>query len=253
MPRRLLDQDKRREQRRQSILLDRLEAKFRGRINRELSGAMRDALDFYEQTGEVPPARDLRERMEAVFQQMADASIRTFGARILEQGKAAGHDLETKDFAAMFSRLAQVYIGQEAVRRRITFIADTTRQQIVNAVAAGFAEGLGVSEIAKQVRKRVPTMSAFRSAMIARTETHGAANFGANEAAKETGLRLNREWVSAADERTRVDHADADGQIVGQDEPFDVGGEALMFPGDPAGSAAQVVNCRCAISQIVAE
>ena len=62
---------------------------------------------------------------------------------------------------------------------------------------------------------------------------------------------MKREWVSAQDDRTRdtseADHVDADGQTVGMKEPFTVSGEKLMFPGDPSGSAANVINCRCAV------
>jgi len=253
MARRLIDQDRRREQRRQSILLDRLEAQFRGRIQRELAAAIRDALTFYEHTSEVPVMADLRDRVEAVYRQMSETSIRVFGVRVLNQGKALGHDLEVKDFAAIFSRMSQVYIGLESVRRRITSVSSTTRQQIVNAIAAGQREGLGVAAIARQIRDQVDVMTTWRAALIARTETHGAANYGAQEAARETGLRLRKEWVAAADERTREDHKAADGQIVGMDEPFQVGSDMLMFPGDPAGSPEQVINCRCAVSHVVIE
>ncbi len=31
------------------------------------------------------------------------------------------------------------------------------------------------------------------------------------------------------------------------DEAFDVGGEQLMYPGDPAGSAGNICNCRCTV------
>jgi uncharacterized protein with gpF-like domain len=89
--------------------------------------------------------------------------------------------------------------------------------------------------------------------MIARTETHGAANYGAGRAARETNLPLNREWIASGDERTRETHAEADGQIVGMDEPFTVGGASLMYPGDPAGPAEEVINCRCSVGFIVDE
>ena len=29
------------------------------------------------------------------------------------------------------------------------------------------------------------------------------------------------------------------------DEPFEVDGEQLMYPGDPAGSAGNIINCQC--------
>ena len=91
----------------------------------------------------------------------------------------------------------------------------------------------------------------MRGALIARTETHGAANYGADGAARATGLKLRKEWVSAEDERTRESHRLADGETVGMDQAFNVDGERLMYPGDPSASAGNVINCRCAVSHIV--
>ena len=53
--------------------------------------------------------------------------------------------------------------------------------------------------------------------------------------------------MSMHDSKVRDDHAEADGQEVGMDEAFDVGGEQLMYPGDPAGSAGNTINCRCTV------
>ena len=249
--RRLIDQDPRREVRRQGIILDRLEVSFRNRIRAELVRAMREMALVFEHTGDVPPARDHYENLEAIFRAMAIAAATTFGGRVIQQGKDAGHALETKDFAETMTRLALQYVAGEAVRRHITSIADTTRSQIVRAVAQGFEDGLGQAGVAGYIRDLIPSFSTARAALIARTETHGAANFGANEAAKETGIQLRREWISADDERTREDHALANGQIVGQDEAFDIGGASLMFPGDPSGPAEQIINCRCALGFVV--
>jgi uncharacterized protein with gpF-like domain len=231
--------------------MDQLESGFQKRIKSELARAMLDMALVYEHTGEVPPARDHVERLTAIYQAMAIATMSVFGGRVVQQGKSGGHVLETKDFAGTMARIALGYIASEMIRRRITSVADTTRQQIVNAVDRGYQEELGQFGVAKLVREAVPSMSTFRAALIARTETHGAANYGAFAAADETGLLLDKEWISADDERTREDHALANGQIVAKDVPFDVGGEAMMYPGDPAGSAAQVINCRCAMGWVV--
>jgi len=260
MSRRLLDPDRKREQRRQSLLLDRLDARFGPIFAREIARASREMLDAYEATSEVGAGRNHYDQLEREFQRMAAQAALTFGGRVLEQGKAAGLILERKeDFAQMMMRLALQYVGQEAVRRKITSIAETTRARIVSLVDQGYRDGLGVAEIARGIRDRIPGMSMSRGAGIARTETHGAANFGADVAARETGLSLRKEWVSAGDGpereggRVRDDHWDADGQIVGMDDAFDVGGESLMYPGDPAGSAENVINCRCAVAHIVVD
>lgn len=250
--RRLVDSDKRREQRRQSLLLDRLEARFRGRLASEIARASREIVDTFEATGQVTPPRDHHDAMTAIYQQMAQGAFLVFGGRILEQGKSGGLIMERKeDFAQIMERLALAFVDSEMMRRRITQVTETTRQQIVGQVARGYSDGLGVAEIAKAVSKNVPSISRMRGALIARTETHGAANAGADAGARETGLQMRKEWVSAEDERTRPDHREADGQVIDMDAKFDVGADRLQYPGDPAGSAAQVINCRCAVSHVV--
>lgn len=65
------------------------------------------------------------------------------------------------------------------------------------------------------------------------------------------GTEVQRTWTATMDARTRPEHADADGQTVGLHEPFDVGGESLMYPGDPTGSAGNTIYCRCSVSYAV--
>jgi uncharacterized protein with gpF-like domain len=253
MVRRLLDQDPRREQRRQSLLLDRIEVGFRNRMKAEIDRAMGEMIRHFEYTGEVPAARDHYANVEATYRAMAIAAATTFGGRVIQQGKDAGLALETKDFAETMTRLALSYVASEMIRRRITSVAETTRNQIVAAVARGYEDGLGQVGVASYIRDLVPSLSTFRANLIARTETHGAANFGATEAAKETGLDLRKEWISAEDARTRPDHSAANGQVVGRDEPFRVGGSSLAYPGDPSGAADQTINCRCAVGWVVVD
>lgn len=232
-------------------MLDRLEVGFRNRIRAELVRAMQEMATFYELTGEVPIARDHLERVTAIYQAMAITAMTTFGGRVMQMGKDAGRVLETKGFAETMARIALDYIGSEMIRRRIVSVADTTRQQIINAVDRGFQAGLGQQGVAAFIRAAIPEMSSFRAGLIARTETHGAANAGAVAAADETGLLLDKEWISAEDARTRPDHDAANGQIVGKGESFNVGGSSLEYPGDPSGPAEQVIACRCALGWVV--
>jgi hypothetical protein len=269
MVRRLIDQNPRREQRRQVLLMQRIERPLEQRLRAEIARAMREMAERFAITGETLAPRDHVENLTAIYQAMAIATITAFGIRILDVGMAkaapytfdngktfafargSGVRVETKDFAATMTRLALGYINSEMMRQRITNVADTTRSQIVSAVARGYDDGLGQVGVAGYIRDLIPSISGYRAGMIARTETHGAANYGSISAAAETGLRLRKEWISAEDERTRVSHADANGQIVEQADAFDVGGEALMYPGDPGGAAAEVINCRCTTGFIV--
>jgi hypothetical protein len=43
----------------------------------------------------------------------------------------------------------------------------------------------------------------------------------------------------------RISHILANGQIVKPEDPFIVGGEELMYPRDPSGSAENTINCSC--------
>lgn len=252
MARALLDRNRAREARRQARLFDRLAGQFRARIKAELSGAMRTMVSGWEHTHAVVMPRDFRDRMEATYQQMAIAAISAFGGRVLDQGKHAGLVLERKeDFSETMRRMALDYVQQEAIRRRITDVTETTRRQIVNAVDRGYQDGVGTDAIARSVRGVVDGLAAYRADAIARTETHGAANYGSDAAAKLTGLPLRREWLAAQDERTRDTHAEANGQIVGPEEPFQVGNAFLMYPGDPSGPPEEVINCRCALGYVV--
>jgi len=60
--------------------------------------------------------------------------------------------------------------------------------------------------------------------------------------------KVKKEWVTMGDEKVRDAHVGADSQVRDVNEPFDVGGEQLMFPGDTSlgASAGNVINCRCA-------
>ena len=266
MARRLLDADAGREARRQGLLLDRLATQFRRKIERELSAAMLGVLSHIEKGGAGELPQGFADKIEAIYAQMVAASITAFGGRILDQGKSAGLILEAKfDFGQLMRRLALRYIGLEAVRKRIRGVVETTRRQIINAVQSGYRQGSTLPEIASSIREVVPAIASHRANVIARTETHGAANFGSVESAKETGLPLRKEWLAAKDDRTRsieardpdqFGHLQADGQKVGMDEPFLIprlggGVEPLMYPGDPSGSPASTVNCRCVTGYIV--
>jgi uncharacterized protein with gpF-like domain len=58
-------------------------------------------------------------------------------------------------------------------------------------------------------------------------------------------------WILGYVQLQVDDHLAADGQVQDIDEPFDVGGEQLMYPGDPAGSPGNTINCRCTVLPVM--
>lgn len=93
-------------------------------------------------------------------------------------------------------------------------------------------------------------MSGTRAAMIARTEAGTSVNYGQHETYKAEGVQ-KKEWLAVQDDRTRADHSAADGQQVGMNDEFDIGGEKMAYPGDPEGDASEVINCRCTLLPVV--
>lgn len=61
-------------------------------------------------------------------------------------------------------------------------------------------------------------------------------------------IALVKGWVTEGDELVRQRHVVTNGQNRDVDDPFDVGGEQLMFPGDTSFNASldNIINCRCA-------
>lgn len=116
------------------------------------------------------------------------------------------------------------------------------------AIAGRVAAALSTSDVAGAIDAVFSGAERGLGDMIAR-QASGAVNEWTDAIAKHAAARgwrdVTRTWTSQADDRVRPDHEDADGQTVGPNEAFDVGGELLMFPGDPAGSEAQTANCRC--------
>jgi SPP1 gp7 family putative phage head morphogenesis protein len=146
-----------------------------------------------------------------------------------------------------FLDITTSFIHTEGLKRSKT-IANTTRTIVTRVVKQGQSDGLGQEAIAKNIRDKYQSMSAWRSATIARTETHNAATFGSQAIAEQSDTELIREWVAVDDSRTREWHADANGQQQAMDEPFDVDGEEIDRPGE--GSPENSINCRCSLIYI---
>ncbi len=92
----------------------------------------------------------------------------------------------------------------------------------------------------------------WKARRIARTEAHGAVQYGqlaaARQAEAETGDTYYKRWLATEDTRTRPSHVVADGQMVRIDEKFRVGGFLLDHPGDPITIAPhETINCRCSM------
>ena len=118
------------------------------------------------------------------------------------------------------------------------------KKTITQEISRGIASGLPYSDIARNINN-VSSSGLYNAKRIARTEGHRiqqTSTRDAQYAAKKKGCDVIKQWDASLDGRTRDSHARVDGEIRELDEKFSNG---LMFPGDPSGSAAEVINCRC--------
>lgn len=162
--------------------------------------------------------------------------------------EAAGQD--PPEFVDVLSlTVAQDYLAQ-ASNRMVRFadvLWDAARAQLLE----GLIEGESIPELAERLI-HIDEITEARATLVARTEIIGASNRGSLGLVEVAGFTGKKTWLATEDERTRETHGPpplgADGQTVPIDAPFIVGGFPLFHPGDPAGPAAEVCNCRCTLT-----
>ena len=195
----------------------------------------------YEQAGRlIFTGRNLQQGLQGVLSSHYRAVIDAFGLRVLRNQKADGQ----------FETLVKDYIRSYGAQR-VTQVSNTTMSQIRRVIEAGESEGLGNAVIGRNIFQSMRgSFSKYRSATIARTETHSAASYANHEVNASLNIpNQKKRWVATNDIRTRSWHSAMNGVEVEADEDFTVyhnGIEYKMgYTGDPRGGAANTINCRC--------
>jgi hypothetical protein len=265
MARTLTGNNARREQLIQSRILDRLVIRYRVRIRNEIRRAMNAAaksMSDPESPGVVSSKvwAEHRRRIDVIMRKLWTDSGHTMSEHINPNEKAANRrhvkqEGEPRvliiDPTEQADRIMQQWITERG-GALIVNISETTRKNVRKVIDDGIAEGLSERDIAANIRAISSSVADSRSQTIARTETHGAANFAAEATAQATGLDFVREWAASRGPRTRDTHRKADGQKVGMGEYFNVGRAKLRYPGDSsAGHAEETINCRCAVLYVL--
>ena len=123
--------------------------------------------------------------------------------------------------------------------------------QIQSVMMQSILTGESIPNIAKRIAKTLGEINHKATIRYARTAATAAENAGKQDAFKratEMGVKMMRVWEAVHDNRTRHEHRMLDGQERGVDEPFEVDGETIMYPGDPAASPGMIWNCRCGLT-----
>lgn len=118
---------------------------------------------------------------------------------------------------------------------------------ISNCVSQAILQGESIDELSKRIARDTCIQAGRSSLLYARTAMTAAQNAGRVERMKEAeemGIKVQKQWMSTLDSRTRDSHKHMDGEIVDTDEEFSNG---LEYPGDPDGDPGEVYNCRCTL------
>lgn len=155
------------------------------------------------------------------------------------------------------STSAEVNRHLGSVRNLLARIPQEAFEDIRRQILIGHQNGEPVKTIAGRIDEilRVSGSENWpnRARTIAVTEVNGASNAGWFAAAAQMQQQfgpMSKKWLAAHDSNVRLEHRAADGQVVPLSQPFIVGGEPLMYPGDKAGSPWNIINCRCTAATV---
>lgn len=118
------------------------------------------------------------------------------------------------------------------------------QKKIASEISRGFSTAATFAEISRNVAAYA-NIDKNKAKRIVRTEGHRITETAAHHAqqkAVDRGADLVKIWDATLDGKTRDSHVKVDGEIREVDKRFSNG---LMYPGDSAGKASEVINCRC--------
>ena len=226
------------------------EVRLRGKVSRERNAFIKASAASYVENGVVAGwlVTAHEKRLAGILIEHYSSVIPHFGAMVHKQIKSRA-SLERKAQTIMTAHMVE-WVQTEGLKKAKT-IAATNYDDVLSSIVDGIEAGEGTATVARAIRSTTG-QTTWRAATIARTETHNAASFGsietAREAEKDIGIVLLKEWLPTQDDRTRPEHmAMANSDAIPLNERFDVGGEMMDRPSDQSASAANVINCRCAI------
>ncbi len=225
----------------------------------------RDFQAIYTAGGVNIMARDFRPDLVAILRKHYRRVARNFGSQFRRQiDKAFQIDFTKQNEGERADEAIRQLVNQRA-NQQADFILRTTQSEYDAALAAA----VGAALVAGTLQDRAGTARAVTSSLVARqtaradaiatTEVNAIA-----ERSKQIEVRVIMDsgatvddvplqnnmvkiWNAVLDERTRINHALADGQIRELSDPFSVGGQFLMHPSDTSLGATvdNIINCRC--------
>ena len=204
----------------------------------------------YISTGRVVDVDNYKIDLQAILKENYRKISKVFKTNLRDKEKAS-----PKNIAAAIDTQLTVFINQQTGYQSSIIISSLGKelaQEVDDVIIEGALVGTNLTsaQVAQGVKKKFKSAIPGRTGTIAVTETQLMAEkskFVEAVSLETEGIKVTKQWISTLDEVTRVAHVFADGQIQNLDEPFIVGGEQLMTPGDSSlgASLGNIINCRC--------
>ena len=212
------------------------------RLHARMVPILAQGMRLYMSRGSVPAMHYMQQRGEPVLVRHYKRIYRdVYNSLPEEVAKAAGVN--------GFIDTMLSWIEREG-GRQIQNISQSLMDFVNDTVMAGVRNEWGNDRIARQLREDIPVFSRNRSATIARTETHKAANAAMRESLDYKHITIRtKTWWAVNDKRTRASHRAMHGVTVPMNEPFVTDDGEMMHPGDDSrgADAGGIINCRCTV------
>jgi hypothetical protein len=186
-------------------------------------------------------ARQLRPYLSSIMRsegqmQLDRVRILTKGYKDLEEKQPDDFEMDVEIISDYLADLETLYADE---------INNTTRKEIIEVVNEGMKEGLTNAQISRSITDIYGALRTYRADTIARLHSMQVMSIADWAAYRQSGVVVERSWLSARDGRVRDTHSEADGQVKELGKSFNVGGVNLRMPRDPAGPLDEVLGCRC--------
>ena len=155
--------------------------------------------------------------------------------------------LEILSLVEIRQKRNEPWLGEVIELFTLAFLAVATRRiddDEIRAKAERFGQEVGLSTFQHQGEEYMT--SADRAINMAATESNAIMCYGEIADAIKQGMTM-KTWRTIIDGRERDAHHEVNGTTIPITEPFEVGGELLMYPLDDSlgASADNIANCRC--------
>ncbi|MBA7486857.1 hypothetical protein ES707_22419 [subsurface metagenome] len=232
---------------------------FKRAFDKQIQPFLNEIMDFTDITHIEAPIKLDPEPMQAAYKRLYMTAALDFAMQDRDRAKSDSglYILKSEDeiIADMIMLAINDYMATE-IGLTIEAIGDTSilkiqrilEKLVPEIIDSGIGGGAAQTALRDQIKSAWHRDRYFRTERIVRTEVNRASNWGSLKGVQSTGAPHYKLWLAAFTATSRPEHGDAEGQRVDIDEDFDVMGESLQYPGDPAGSAANTINCLCSMT-----